>query len=379
MLDERMIREQLQRFDADAPIEEAWMPPASWYVEPAIHRLERTALLRSWQPVMRVADLGRAPGSYASGCILGEPWVIVRGQDGTPRAFHNTCRHKGREVVTGHGTTKELVCGYHAWRYGLDGRLVSAPRIGGIQQFDRDAMSLVPLRMQAWGPWLFVNIDPDAASLDVQCPELSAALDERGFANLAFVSRRSWTIECNWKVYIDNYLDGGYHIPHMHPSLDAQLDMANYQTQVFARSSIQSCPPSSESDDRIDYKAVDRIGPGAIYGWIYPNLMLNRYGPCLDSNYVLPRGVDACEVHYEFYFEPDTAGAREFVEASIAQSDITQHEDIEICESVQRGLHSVAYDRGRYAPRVEVGEYHFHQLLARDLLRLFCAQRSAHS
>jgi len=195
--------------------------------------------------------------------------------------------------------------------------------------------------------------------------ELDARLEASSWSELEFVHRNEWTLACNWKVYVDNYLDGGYHVPHMHPTLDAQLDMARYQTELFAEFSIQSCPSAGEAE-----LAQQRIGGQAIYAWLFPNFMINRYGPCLDSNHVIPLGPDRCKVVCEFYFrETKTAEAKAFIAASIEQSAITQREDIEICESVQVGLRSGAYDRGRYAPRVEQGEHHFHQLLARALRR----------
>ena len=121
----------------------------------------------------------------------------------------------------------------------------------------------------------------------------------------------------------------------------------------------------------MDVDAQERIGDGAIYAWIYPNFMLNRYGPCLDSNYVIPLGHDKCRVLYDFFFlETEGDEAKKFIEESIEQSAVTQREDIEICESVQIGLQSPAYDRGRYAPRLEIGEYHFHQLLAASFRKM---------
>jgi len=188
--------------------------------------------------------------------------------------------------------------------------------------------------------------------------------------DLTFVERVQWEIACNWKVFVDNYLDGGYHIPHMHPTLDAQIEMGSYHTEMFETSSLQTARPAGRNDERIAFDADDRIGPGAIYGWIYPNFMLNRYGPCLDSNHVVPLGPDRCRVDYEFYFlDVDGPEARSFIEQSIEQSGVTQREDIAICESVQVGMRSGAYRPGRYAPRIEVGEHHFHRLLARDLRR----------
>ena len=361
---------EIRKFDPDLPIEEAWTPPASWYTSAEVYALERAAVFsRTWQPVARVDQLPER-GDYLSGCTAGEPWVVLRDAQGAIRAFHNVCRHKGREVAQGAGNAMELVCGYHAWSYGLDGRLMSAPRMAGIRNFDRESMSLVPLRAETWGPWIFLNADLQAPPLVSRLKALDARLESGSWGELKFFASREWTIECNWKVYADNYLDGGYHVPHVHPTLDAQLDMTSYRTEVFGEFSIQSSDPAQTPDDRIDYDARERIGPEAIYAWIYPNLMLNRYGPCMDSNYILPLGPERCRVVYDFFFR-ETAGddARRFVEESVEQSEITQREDIAICESVQVGLGSSSYDRGRYAPQVELGEHHFHGLLRRDLER----------
>jgi choline monooxygenase len=366
MADEQLRRE-IARFDAQLPIEDAWTPPASWYTSAEVYALERRAVFRpSWQPVARLADLD-APGNYASGRLAGEPWVVVRGRDGALRAFHNTCRHKGREVVQGAGQAEALVCGYHAWRYALDGRLERAPRVAGIRGFAREELSLPALRCAEWGAWAWVSGDPNAPTLEAALGPLATQLEARGFERLRFVKRVEWTLACNWKVYVDNYLDGGYHVPHMHPTLDAQVDMATYRTETYERSSLQSVAPRGASDARLEFDAGARIGAGALYGWLHPNFMLNRYGPCLDTNHVLPLGPDRCKVVYEFFFEgaPDAT----FERASLEQAALTQREDIAICESVQVGLASSGYDRGRYAPRVELGEHHFHRLLAADLVR----------
>lgn len=334
-------------FDPDVPIEDAWTPPSAWYFDAALYALEREAVFaRSWQPVARVAQIPEV-GDYVAGCFAGEPWLVVRAEDGI-RAFSNVCRHKGREVVTGSGNASELVCGYHAWSYDLEGTLRSAPKMAGVRGFDRAAMSLPPLQTRVWGPWIFVSHDPVELELD----ELTRRLDASGWSDLRWVASRSWTVECNWKVYVDNYLDGGYHVPHMHPSLSAQLDMSTYGTELFDAYSIQSSGGDAE-----------RTEGGALYAWIHPNFMINRYGACLDSNHVVPLGSTRCRIDYDFFFARSMR--EDEIAASMRQSDVTQREDIEICESVQRGLGSRHYDRGRYAPRVEQGEHHFHRLLAR--------------
>lgn len=368
--DAASLRDEVARFDPHLPPEDAWTPPSSWYVSPRLWELERRVIFgRAWQPVARLDQLAK-PGDYVSGCFAGEPWVVLRDEDGELRAFANACRHKGREVVQGAARAESLVCGYHAWTYDLRGRLRSAPRMAGIRGFDREAMSLPSLPVAAWGPWAWLSPDPAAPPLLDRIAELDTMLARTEWERLRFHSRVSWTIACNWKVYVDNYLDGGYHIPHMHPSLDAQIDMASYRTELFGEFSVQTAGSATAGDERTVVDPTERIGSGAIYAWIHPNFMINRYGPCMDVNHVVPLGPDRCRVDYEFWFmESEGDQARAFVEQSIEQAALTQREDIAICESVQRGLGSRHYEVGRYAPRVEHGEHHFHRLLAAELRR----------
>jgi len=360
------LKAELARFDPTLSVEQAVMPPSSWYAEQAIYALEQRAIFqKNWHPAARLEELA-SPGDYVSGCLAGMPWVVVRGKDGVLRAFHNVCRHKAAVVAQGAGSAEALKCPYHGWVYELDGRLQRAPRIAGIKNFDREALSLPPLKVTEWGLWAWINADMDAAPLATKLPELTGMMETR-WDGLHFVARRTYLVDCNWKVFIDNYLDGGYHVPNMHPSLDAQIDMSTYQTECFERSSVQLAGEGVGSDG-LTVDPTVRIGSGAIYGWVYPHFMLNRYGPVLDINITLPRGVHQTEVIIDFFFEAvDGLEAQAFIEASIAQSEITQQEDIVISESVQRGLLSPSYDAGRYAPRVEHGEYHFHRLLAADL------------
>ena len=351
-------------FDPDVPLAAASSPPASWYVSPAFHDLEQRAVFsKSWLfacPADHVAE----PGSWSAGVHGTLPWVVARGDDGELRAFNNVCRHRGAEVVQGTGCG-ELVCRYHAWRYLLDGSLRSAPRAGAMQGFDRDGLGLRPLGVQRWGPLVLIHRDPDAAAF-VPGP-LGDRLDAAGWADGTWVARRTYDVRCNWKVFNDNYLDGGYHIAHMHPSLDAQIDMRSYRTELLDGASLQTCPPTDGSATDID--VATRIGGGAHYAWVHPSLMINRYGPVLDTNTVIPIAPDRCLVHFDFWFQGDAQESADFVAASMEQSHTTQLEDIEISESVQRGMASGAFERGRYAPDHEGAIHHFHRILAGDLRR----------
>lgn len=352
-------------FDPNLPFDHAWTPPSRWYRSPEIYAREREAVFaRTWQPVARAEQL-REPGDFATALVAGEPWVVLRDERGSLRAFSNTCRHKATVVAEGCGRARELVCPYHGWSYGLDGRLLRAPGIGRIADFDRAAMGLPPVQAQEWGPYVFANADPSAAPLLSALGELDGALRATGWDGLRYHSSQTWEVACNWKVFCDNYLDGGYHIQHRHPTLHAQLDMSTYRTEVLERCSIQRSGAGG-LDPRVDYDPSRRIADGALYAFVYPNFMINRYGPALDTNLVLPLGPERCRVVFDFFFEQGTDPA--FIEQSLVQSALTQQEDVDVSEAVQVGLGSRSYERGRYAG-LEIAVHHFHKLLARDLAR----------
>ncbi len=352
------MRTLVTAFDPSIPIEKAWTPPAGWYTDERILALEtHTVFSDHWIAVARV-DQVSVPGAFVTAEVGTEPVVVVRGQDQELRAFYNVCRHHAACVMKGEGHAEQLTCPYHGWTYDLDGRLRKAPRMAGVEDFERSAMGLTPMAVTTWGPLVFVCLSDSPPPLAERLNGLSAVLDATHWDNLTFVAQETYEVPCNWKVYADNYLDGGYHIPTIHPDLNDDLDMAGYQTELGEGYSIQ-CAPSAPG--------VERVGEGALYAFVHPNLTLNRYGPVLDTNRILPMGVDRCAVVFDYFFD-QTAGAEAeaFIAESLATSRRVQDEDMEVCDRVQRGLRSRSYDRGRYAPRVEMGEYHFHGLLAAD-------------
>ncbi len=360
------VSHEIERFAPDVPMAEARTPPKSWYVRPEFLELERERVFRrTWQyacPLDRVRECG----SYARFDILGESYLIVRDERGELRALANVCRHHASELAACDGRAKELVCPYHGWTYALDGKLLRAPQMGAMRDFSRESFALPSIPVATLGPLVFVHLGTPSRSPAEEYEGLPARLEAFGTTEVTCVSRRSYPMGCNWKVFVDNYLDGGYHIAHLHHGLASQLSLDAYRTQCFERHSIQSCV----ADPGATFEGADfreRIGKGALYAWLYPNFMINRYGPILDINYVRPIGVDRCEVVFDYWFE-ETEGeeAQRFIEASLIASDRVQQEDVGISESVQRGLGSSTYDQGRYAA-LEIGMHHFHRLLARDL------------
>ena len=359
------LRDEVARFDASVPLDAAWLPPSSWYNDARFYELERDTVFRNNWLIAARADQVRKTGDYVAGMMTGEPHVIVRNEGGALNAFFNVCRHHAAQVMSGAGCTESLVCPYHGWTYGLDGRLVKAPELGAVKDFDRDAFGLVPMAVESWCDLLFINLAKHPARLTPQLVELEHRLRAMQLENLQFVARRKYRLACNWKVYVDNYLDGGYHVGYLHRGLAAQLDMDSYRTEVFERFSIQS-GAGAGGDGASGTDFAERIGDRVLYAWLYPNLMINRYGPMMDTNWVIPHGHDETEVIFDYYFTTETARDSEFVEKSLAASDVVQQEDVDICESVQKGLGSSSYDRGRYSVKREQGELHFHRLLAKD-------------
>jgi choline monooxygenase len=362
------LEQIINAYDAVAPLERASTIPASWYTDARVLEREfRTVFRRSWQCAGRLDQL-RSPGDYISGELPGgEPVVVVRGQDEMLRGFFNVCRHHAAAVVSDpQGSARQFRCPYHGWTYSLEGELKGTPDFTGVCDFDRAANGLVPLDCATGEPWVFVRPESGGPSLEAFLgDDLRGQLHALALDGLHWMERRSYTLDCNWKVFVDNYLDGGYHVPHLHKGLDSVLDYSEYTITTGERFCLQSSPLVSEGAEERTREV--RQGERAFYYWIYPNFMINCYGRAMDTNLVIPRGVDKTDVIFDFYFADVSDAARAANLASIAVSEQIQEEDVSICVSVQRGLKSRAYDAGRLSVRREAGEHLFHRLLAHDL------------
>ena len=362
------LAEIIQSYDPRAPLERASTIPASWYTDERVAELERAAVFGgTWQAAARADQLGHA-GDFVTTEIAGEPIVVVRGADGELRAFYNVCRHHAAAVVTeAAGHAANFRCPYHGWTYGIDGTLKGTPDFDGVCGFERAQNGLVPARVDAWENFVFVNLHAGAEPLNFFLGRLSERVKPLGLQNLHFVERRSYELNCNWKVYVDNYLDGGYHVPHLHKGLNSVLEYANYTIENEDRYCLQSSPVKTSSPGADADAAATRQGDRAYYFWQYPNFMLNWYEGYLDTNLVVPLSVDRCRVIFVFYFAETDDSAAAYNRQSIAVSHRVQEEDVAICEAVQRGLHSRAYQAGRLSVRREAGEHLFHRLLHADL------------
>lgn len=361
------LAEKLRAFDAALPLSHARTLPSNWYFDADIYAAEcRHVFGNSWLMAGR-SDQVREPGSFFTAEIAGEPILVLRDQQGVLRAFSNVCRHRAAQVINQpEGKVTKLRCRYHGWTYDLAGQLRGTPEFDGVADFCREEQGLPPLAVAAWGPLIFVHLQaPPPQPLDEYLEPLTTRTTALGIEQLHFVRRSEYELACNWKVFVDNYQDGGYHVNTVHPGLAGALDYAHYRTEPLGNTCVQISPIKPSDDPTV--KAV-RSGDNAYYWWIFPNLMVNIYQGVMDTNLVLPLGPDHCKVIFDFYFA-DTLGqaAAKFMADSMAVAHQVQLEDMEVCGEVQRGLKSRSYSTGRFSVKREAGGYYFHQLLARKL------------
>jgi len=364
---QRSLEWLLSLYNPHDALERASTIPSPWYFEPRIAELENEGVFsKTWQVAGRL-DQVKGKGDFFTADVAGEPIVVVRGQDDVLRAFYNVCRHHAAAVVPeAAGCAKQFRCPYHGWTYGTDGALKGMVEFEGVCNFERGNNGLVPIRVETWENFVFVNLNGNAPPLQEflgKVPELVAPL--KLTKKLKFFDRRIYTLKCNWKVYVDNYLDGGYHVPHAHKGLSSVIEYTKYTIENFDRACLQSSPLSSDAGSEAGVAAT-RQGR-AFYLWIYPNFMINAYEGVMDTNLVLPMGVEQCAVIFDYYFSDVSKKALKKNQASIKVSEKVQDEDMAICDSVQRGLASRAYVAGRLSVRREAGEHLFHRLLHADL------------
>lgn len=360
------FRDLLRAFDASLPLERARTIPSSWYRDPLLYQVERRQVFGGgWVAVGR-ADQVAEPGMFFTIELASEPILVVRDQSGTLRAFFNLCRHRAARVSTEpEGRCRHFRCRYHGWTYDLSGRLLGTPEFGGVEDFSKEDQGLTTLAVDVWGPLVFVHPGQPKQTLREFLTPLPDQAGVLQLDRLHFAARREYHLACNWKVFVDNYLDGGYHINTIHPGLAGLIDYSQYRTTAAHNTVVQSGP--LQSDPAGSGSEKTRTGT-AYYWWVFPNLMLNVYAETMDVNLVMPDGPDRCRVLFDFYFlRTHGPEAERWIAESIAVADQIQAEDVSICEDVQRGLQSEAYSTGRFCVKREAGGYHFHRLLAARL------------
>jgi len=267
------------------------------------------------------------------------------------RGFHNVCRHRaGPLAEDGEGHCEgAIVCRYHGWRYALDGRLANARDFGPAEGFDPRDFALFSLKCETWRGFIFVNMDSDAAPLGETIAPLDARTHDVPLESFRFWRRQTHELRCNWKNYVENYLEG-YHVPLVHPTLNEQIDAAKYSVDIVPPAIIHWAPPRGD------------VPMSGLWAWLWPCLGLNIYKDGLMMERMWPLGPDRTVLDYLYFFPEGMAEADR--ERPLASSGIITAEDVRITEAVQRNLDAGIYATGRLSPRHEMGVAWFQSQVA---------------
>lgn len=346
------------------PLLDAEGLPPSCYVDPAFYRAELDRIFhRGWHMVGRADRLPNA-GDYLTASVGEVPLVVVRAPDGSVRAFVNACRHRGTPLVTGAGTARAFNCPYHAWSYNLDGALTWAGGMEQTHEFRFNENGLVPARLGTWGGFLFACVDKDTPDLSAWLGNLPERLAHYGFDEMVGTWTATYTVKCNWKLWVENFMEG-YHVPTVHRSTLSHQKVVNipedpgpgqyvsiYERHEGTRALLRGdagFPP-------IESLAGDSAA-GSRFILIYPATML---AVAVDAAWSLvcdPLGPEETRVNATYCFPKSRLDHPDF--AAIAQNyykriDMTLPEDNQICELQQIGLRSPLQRPGRFAAKEKI-------------------------
>jgi len=359
-----------------APFGQSRMLPRAAYVDPAVFEWEQRNIFSGWICVGHAADLDgvgtqRAVGTGANGVLL------VNGDDGAIRAFANTCRHRGHELLACGETTKRrgIVCPYHSWSYRLDGRVRNAPGFSATEGFDPEEFGLAELRLVNWHGWLFTDPSGEDADFSEHVAGLEEVIGPYRPEDLTIVDRHSYELATNWKVIAENYQEC-YHCSTIHPELSRISPPTSGENLELAGSWMGGWMSIVEGAETMSL--TGKSGGVAIQGLSehelhtvmylvgYPNLLVSLHPDYVMTHLMTPLAVDRTHVECAWAFPKDVAAQPDF-DPSYAVDfwDLTNRQDWAACESVQRGLSSPHARPGPLAPD-EDGVYQFVTRVARS-------------
>jgi choline monooxygenase len=325
--------------------------PYDWYADQAVLRVEQESIFsRSWQYAARLDQVAE-PGQLTTAWAGSLPVVLVRARDGQLRGFVNVCRHRGHLLCDGDARRETIQCPYHAWTYGLDGSLRNAPRSDREPGFDKAALGLVPVSVEAWGPFVFVNPDIDAQPLAVHLGGLPDHLAAGGIDvdGLRFHARaESDEYACNWKICVENFLEC-YHCAVAHPGLSRVIDVSADAYGLEARGQLASQFGAPRDDGAYAEGEVARGQFHLMFPGTVVNVMPGK--PNLSIGPVVPRGPERTYRFLDYFVGPDVD--EEWLADYLALDDQVGAEDRRLVENVQRGVASGGLEAGTLLPESE--------------------------
>jgi choline monooxygenase len=354
---------------ATAPIGKATTLPAEAYTSPEVYERElQTIFRRSWINVGKVEDVPHI-GDYFTVNTAGEPLIIVRDDAGEIRAMLNACRHRGCEVAQGAGNVDRFRCSYHGWVYGVDGSLKITPFYKGVEGFEKKDHPLLPIRLEIWEGFIFINLDEEAEPLEPQLSHMSRLqLDKYAIGGTQATHTFTYDLNCNWKAYVENGMEE-YHTPFTHAeSLQPIMPMLGWKTYpditdqpwsaMIGQFPELSMSPTGKAlfpstpawdDIELEFKGMPIVH-------VYPNLILVVSAESMISLRVDPTGPETCRLVVQQNVPKETAAAYragdpatvEAVNSYAAGIPPFLNEDNETAEKQHRSLRSKLAREGYY-------------------------------
>lgn len=356
----------MPKFTIDPDIAKAATLPAEFYRDAGLFELSKEKLFApSWQFIGDGDQVGQPgdcrPVTLLESC-LDEPLVLVRDQQQELHLLSNVCTHRGNLVVSEPCRLTHMRCRYHGRQFNLDGRFRSMPEFREVENFPTAGDDLRKMRLESWGKWLFASMEGGDDFADYWGEPMRRLhwLPLDNFIHRPELSRE-FTVKAHWALYCENYLEG-FHIPFVHAGLNAVIDFGNYTTELFGLSNLQL--GIAKDDEECFDLPVTSPDYGkkvaAYYFFVFPNMMFNFYPWGLSVNVVRPVSLLETRVVFHTYIADD----RRYNKGAGSGLDGVELEDEEVVESVQKGVRSRFYSRGRYSVTREQGTHHFHRIIA---------------
>ena len=339
-----------------------------YFVSPEIFAQEQRKIFsEQWILVGHQSQIPKG-GDYFISEVGGESLIVVRDQRSAIRGFYNVCRHRGtrlREDPSGH--VSAIQCPYHAWTYGLDGRLIGAPHMDGVPGFDKADYSLHPVNLGLWAGFIFVNLasastspsDRDYMSLEEWLAQLAGKFPN--LPKLRSAKRIDYNVQTNWKLIFENYSEC-YHCPGVHPTLSKLSPYDSAENDLtegpflggFMRITKGNSLTMSGKSCALpigDFREFDRI----FYYSIFPNMLLSLHPDYVMVHQLCPLSPDRTLILCDWFFNPEAFERADFKpDDAIEFWDMTNKQDWHVCELSQQGIASRAYEPGPYSPRESI-------------------------
>lgn len=373
MPDDALHSSKARPYRADA--ERSYVLPPNYYIDPAVYEREKREIFyKAWNYAGHVSQFANV-GDYVTCRVADQELFVIRSKDERLRAFYNVCPHRAHQLLKGCGSSRVITCPYHAWSFHADGRLRTARGTEHVADFNPDDFHLKEVGVELLAGFVYVNLDPAAASLKSQTGELEAEMlrYQPELPNLKFSHRLTYNLKANWKNVVDNFIEC-YHCPPAHPAFVEIVAIKQYRTKTYGIYSSHISPPGRADNSAFHFTEVEGRPTNFAAWWLYPSATFAAFpgDPNIAVLNIMPTGPETVAENFDFFFKSETPSECER-DAIKYVDDVLQPEDIALVESVQRGLHSKGYQGGRYVvdkDRTDVSEHglhHFHGLVLKAL------------